>query len=99
MSAAETAAGASGRSAGRLQTIVVIAVVAIVIGVAAFLIGVAFGQLAFGPRSDRLGRRPPLLAGLAVFARLPLATLLTPARALRHAILLLLARGSASLEE
>src|SRR3546814_13688275 len=33
-----------------------------------YLIGVAVAQLAYGPLSDRFGRRPPLLAGLALFA-------------------------------
>jgi DHA1 family bicyclomycin/chloramphenicol resistance-like MFS transporter len=33
-----------------------------------FFIGVACGQLVYGPLSDRYGRRPPLLAGLALFA-------------------------------
>src|SRR3546814_2974969 len=33
-----------------------------------YLIGVAVAQLAYGPLSDRFGRRPPLLAGLAIFA-------------------------------
>lgn len=33
----------------------------------AFLIGVAVGQLAFGPLSDRVGRRMPLLVGAAAF--------------------------------
>jgi len=31
--------------------------------VAAFLIGLSVGQLAYGPLSDRIGRRPPVLAG------------------------------------
>lgn len=35
--------------------------------VAAFLAGVALGQLVYGPLSDRIGRRGPLLAGLALF--------------------------------
>ncbi|HKY89942.1 MAG TPA: multidrug effflux MFS transporter [Nevskiaceae bacterium] len=35
--------------------------------VAAYLTGVAFGQLAYGPLSDRFGRRPPLLAGLVIY--------------------------------
>lgn len=35
---------------------------------AAFFIGVALGQLFYGPVSDRFGRKPPLYFGLAVFA-------------------------------
>jgi DHA1 family bicyclomycin/chloramphenicol resistance-like MFS transporter len=35
---------------------------------AAFLIGIAAGQLLFGPLSDRIGRRPPMIGGLALFA-------------------------------
>ena len=33
-----------------------------------FLLGFAFGQLVLGPASDRLGRRPVLIAGLGVYA-------------------------------
>lgn len=32
-----------------------------------YLIGVAFGQLVYGPLSDRLGRRPVMLAGVALY--------------------------------
>jgi DHA1 family bicyclomycin/chloramphenicol resistance-like MFS transporter len=33
-----------------------------------YLVGIAAGQLVYGPLSDRFGRRPVMLAGLAVFA-------------------------------
>lgn len=35
--------------------------------VSAFLAGMAIGQLFYGPASDRLGRRPPILFGAAVY--------------------------------
>lgn len=35
--------------------------------VAAFYVGLCLGQLIHGPLSDRLGRRPPLIAGIALF--------------------------------
>jgi DHA1 family bicyclomycin/chloramphenicol resistance-like MFS transporter len=35
--------------------------------VSAFLAGMAIGQLFYGPASDRLGRRPPLLFGAVVY--------------------------------
>lgn len=34
---------------------------------AAFFAGLALGQLFYGPLSDRYGRKPPLVAGLAIF--------------------------------
>jgi DHA1 family bicyclomycin/chloramphenicol resistance-like MFS transporter len=34
---------------------------------AAFLIGLALGQLFYGPLSDRFGRKPPLYVGLAIY--------------------------------
>lgn len=33
-----------------------------------FFIGFALGQLVYGPLSDRFGRKPPLLAGMALYA-------------------------------
>lgn len=34
---------------------------------AVYLIGVAFGQLVYGPFSDRFGRKPPLYVGIVLF--------------------------------
>src|ERR1700722_15632111 len=39
----------------------------------ACLIGISVGQLVLGPISDRVGRRPPLLVGLAAFIASSLA--------------------------
>jgi len=36
--------------------------------VSAYLLGMALGQLAMGPLTDRFGRKPPLLGGLSLFA-------------------------------
>lgn len=38
------------------------------LSISVFLLGFAFGQLCFGPVSDRLGRKPVLMGGLLVFA-------------------------------
>lgn len=35
---------------------------------ASYLLGLALAQLAYGPLADRYGRKPPLLAGLALFS-------------------------------
>ncbi|HEY4175008.1 MAG TPA: multidrug effflux MFS transporter, partial [Rhodopila sp.] len=43
-----------------------------------YLIGLAIGQLAYGPISDRLGRRPVLLAGLTLFTAASIVTALAP---------------------
>lgn len=34
---------------------------------ASFFVGIALGQLFYGPLSDRFGRKPPLYAGLAIY--------------------------------
>jgi DHA1 family bicyclomycin/chloramphenicol resistance-like MFS transporter len=34
---------------------------------ASFFVGMAFGQLIYGPLSDRYGRKPPLYVGLAIY--------------------------------
>jgi len=43
-----------------------------------YLIGLAIGQLLYGPASDRFGRRPVLLAGLSLFTAASIATALAP---------------------
>ncbi|WP_396667245.1 multidrug effflux MFS transporter [Microbacterium sp. R86528] len=43
-----------------------------------FLIGLAIGQLVFGPISDRVGRRGPLLIGSTVFVLASIAVMLAP---------------------
>lgn len=52
------------------------------------LLGLALGQLVVGPLSDALGRRRPLLAGLAVYAIASVAAVLAPSMGL-----LIAARG------
>jgi len=44
----------------------------------ACVLGLAFGQLAAGPFSDRFGRRPPLLAGLALYCAASLGCAVAP---------------------
>jgi DHA1 family bicyclomycin/chloramphenicol resistance-like MFS transporter len=43
-----------------------------------YLVGLAAGQLLYGPVSDRYGRRPVLLAGLSLFTAASIATVLAP---------------------
>lgn len=44
----------------------------------AFFIGMALGQLIYGPISDRIGRRPPLLFGIALYIAASLACAFAP---------------------
>ena len=43
-----------------------------------YLIGLAIGQLLYGPLSDRFGRRPVLLGGLALFTAAGVVTAIAP---------------------
>ena len=43
-----------------------------------YLIGLSSGQLAYGPLSDRFGRRPVLLVGMSVFTLASLVTVIAP---------------------
>jgi DHA1 family bicyclomycin/chloramphenicol resistance-like MFS transporter len=45
---------------------------------AAYLAGLAMGQLFYGPLADRYGRRPPLLGGLSVYVAASLACAAAP---------------------
>lgn len=46
--------------------------------VAAFFVGLAFGQITQGPLTDRLGRRAPLIWGMALYAAASLGCALAP---------------------
>lgn len=60
-------AHALGVSAGAIQLTITL-----------YLIGLAIGQLVYGPISDRFGRRPVLIAGLALFTLAGVATTAAP---------------------
>ncbi|MEX2421441.1 MAG: MFS transporter, partial [Actinomycetota bacterium] len=47
--------------------------------ITAYFLGLASGQLVYGPLSDRFGRRPVLLAGFAIYGLGALAAALAPA--------------------
>ena len=51
---------------------------AIQLTITLYLIGLAIGQLVYGPISDRFGRRPVLLVGLALFTLAGIATTVAP---------------------
>ncbi|MDU3934124.1 MAG: MFS transporter, partial [Serratia liquefaciens] len=53
---------------GMMQQDLQISAGAISASLSIFLAGFAFAQLLWGPLSDRLGRKPVLLIGLALFA-------------------------------
>src|SRR5262245_17276213 len=59
----------------------------------AYLVGISLGQLIYGPVSDRIGRRPAMLAGLALFAAATLGCALAPS--LEALIALRLLQGAA----
>lgn len=48
------------------------------LSLAAYFVGLASGQLLYGPVADRYGRRPPLLFGVALFALASFACTLAP---------------------
>ena len=60
-----------------------------------FLLGFAAGQVVYGPLSDRFGRRPPLLAGLALFVAASVLCALAPTIELLTAARFLQAFGAA----
>lgn len=51
---------------------------AVALTITTFLVGLGLGQLIAGPVSDERGRRPTLIAGLAVFAASALVCILAP---------------------
>ncbi|WP_431879834.1 Bcr/CflA family multidrug efflux MFS transporter [Amycolatopsis sacchari] len=62
----------------------------------AFIVGLAVGQLVLGPISDAVGRRKPLLAGLAVYAVSSVLCAVSPSVELLIAARMLEALGAAA---
>lgn len=55
-----------------------IAISTVQLTITLYLIGLSIGQLAYGPLSDRFGRRPVLLVGMSVFTLASLVTVIAP---------------------
>src|SRR5262249_56870862 len=68
---------------------------AVQLTLSAYLIGFAFGQLGYGPMSDRFGRQPVLLAALVVFCAGNLACAAAPSIGLLIAARVVQAIGGA----
>src|SRR5690606_32461416 len=64
--------------------------------ISAYLIGFAFAQLAYGPISDRFGRRAPMFWGLAIYIVASLAAVLVPTFALLLTVRFIQGIGSAA---
>ncbi|MET0744878.1 MAG: multidrug effflux MFS transporter [Microvirga sp.] len=62
----------------------------------AYTLGLGVAQLAFGPLSDRFGRRIPMFAGVAIYAAASLAAILTPSWGVLIALRLVQGIGGAS---
>ncbi|WP_089175872.1 multidrug effflux MFS transporter [Bosea sp. AS-1] len=71
-----------GASAGSLQ-----------LTISFYILGLAFGQLFYGPISDRFGRRPVLMVGLTLYTLTSIAAALTPSAEALIATRLLQALG------
>lgn len=65
--------------------------------ITAYLIGFGFAQLVYGPLSDRLGRRIPLLAGLAIYIVAGFAIVVTPSFGMLLALRIIQGMGSAAM--
>ena len=65
--------------------------------ISAYLIGFAFAQLAYGPISDRFGRRAPMFFGLGVYIVSSLASVFAPTFAILLALRFVQGIGSAAM--
>ncbi|HEV7344589.1 MAG TPA: multidrug effflux MFS transporter [Devosia sp.] len=64
--------------------------------IASYMIGMGTAQLAFGPLTDRYGRRAPLLAGIGVYIVAVLAAMLAPSFAMLLVLRFVQGLGAAS---
>jgi DHA1 family bicyclomycin/chloramphenicol resistance-like MFS transporter len=64
--------------------------------VTAYMIGMGLAQLAFGPLTDRFGRRAPLLVGVGIYVVAALASVLAPSFAALLALRFVQGMGAAS---
>ncbi len=65
--------------------------------ITSYLIGFGFAQLVYGPLSDRLGRRIPMLGGLAIYILAGLAIVVTPSFGMLLALRFVQGMGSAAM--
>ena len=64
--------------------------------VSAYMLGFGVGQLAYGPLSDRFGRRGPLLVGLVIYVAAAVAAIFSPSFAVLLVLRIIQGMGAAS---